>query len=282
MSLIWYAYPAINVLVVITWPAKSHFWSFSKLFRNLAERGHNVTLISHNSDTYHLPNYRNIEIGNIEILIEKLEPFSLFKNIRTDRLAMYLTEKTVADAGHSACEIALQSKNVQRFLKEENSFDLILLEDFYSECLWSIAQRYKSPVIRLLPHVLAPWSGKRLGNPLGPAYLPNIHLPLNFDGLLFLERLENCVLNILNNFYFEYSLVRKQKRIADKYLTVDQMTFDNRFFNTSLVLMNTHFSVNLPKPLVPNIIEVGGIHIDETRKLPQVGEIVLLILYKKK
>ncbi|KAJ9582123.1 hypothetical protein L9F63_003537, partial [Diploptera punctata] len=39
--------------------------------------------------------------------------------------------------------------------------------------------------------------------------------------------------------------------------------------NTSLILVNTHFSLNRPRPLLPNIVEVGGIHIKPIKKLPK-------------
>lgn len=36
----------------------------------------------------------------------------------------------------------------------------------------------------------------------------------------------------------------------------------------SLILLNSHFSLNYPKPYVPNMIEVeGGMHINSKRKL---------------
>jgi hypothetical protein len=39
---------------------------------------------------------------------------------------------------------------------------------------------------------------------------------------------------------------------------------------TSLLLVNNHFTLNYPKPLMPNIIEVGGMHIEQPKKLPEV------------
>jgi glucuronosyltransferase len=38
----------------------------------------------------------------------------------------------------------------------------------------------------------------------------------------------------------------------------------------SLVLLNNHFSLNYPRPLVPTMIEVGGMHVSQTiNKLPE-------------
>lgn len=41
-------------------------------------------------------------------------------------------------------------------------------------------------------------------------------------------------------------------------------------YNTSLQLVNSHFSVNNARPLVPNVVEVGGLHVGEPRPLSKV------------
>ena len=39
---------------------------------------------------------------------------------------------------------------------------------------------------------------------------------------------------------------------------------------TSLVLLNQHFGINYPRPLMPNLVKVGGMHVLPPKKLPQV------------
>jgi glucuronosyltransferase len=39
---------------------------------------------------------------------------------------------------------------------------------------------------------------------------------------------------------------------------------------TTLILVNSHFSLNNPRPTVPGFIEVGGIHIQSNGILPKV------------
>lgn len=41
--------------------------------------------------------------------------------------------------------------------------------------------------------------------------------------------------------------------------------------NYSLVLSNSHFSINEVRPLVPALVEVGGLHLDESQKLQKVS-----------
>lgn len=57
---------------------------------------------------------------------------------------------------------------------------------------------------------------------------------------------------------------------------------DEIAFSTSLLLVNAHFSINQAKPIVPGLIEVGGLHIEKSKSLPKVTtkkKIVLKVLF---
>lgn len=48
--------------------------------------------------------------------------------------------------------------------------------------------------------------------------------------------------------------------------------------NYSLVLSNSHFSINEVRPLVPALVEVGGLHLDESQKLQKVSYLLPLVV----
>lgn len=41
--------------------------------------------------------------------------------------------------------------------------------------------------------------------------------------------------------------------------------------NYSLILSNSHFSINEVRPLVPTLIEVGGLHLNDAQNMPKVS-----------
>lgn len=41
---------------------------------------------------------------------------------------------------------------------------------------------------------------------------------------------------------------------------------------TALILLNSHPSISEPRPHVPNMIEIGGFHVDEPKALPKVSK----------
>lgn len=50
--------------------------------------------------------------------------------------------------------------------------------------------------------------------------------------------------------------------------------------NTSLVLVNSHPILNRPRPQVPAVIDVGGMHVKKEKKLPDVSMVLNnLLLY---
>lgn len=48
-------------------------------------------------------------------------------------------------------------------------------------------------------------------------------------------------------------------------------------YNTSMVFVNGHFTLDGPRPLVPNMVEIGGIHVKEPRPLPAVNHTLPVI-----
>lgn len=55
-----------------------------------------------------------------------------------------------------------------------------------------------------------------------------------------------------------------------------KMSFDAALSNVALVLLNSHFSINAPRPYVPNMIEIGGIQVNrEPNELPKVLKMII-------
>lgn len=103
--------------------------------------------------------------------------------------------------GIEACELALNSRVLRDIFIENNKYDVILLEQFNSDCMMAVAWKIKAPVIGLSSCVLMPWHYDRLGNPLNPSYVPGLFLGYS-DEMHFLERISNWIaVNGLNFMY---------------------------------------------------------------------------------
>jgi len=49
-------------------------------------------------------------------------------------------------------------------------------------------------------------------------------------------------------------------------------------YKTSLVILNTHHTFSYPKPLMPNNVQVGEIHVETSKTFPQVRYVKLIFL----
>lgn len=90
------------------------------------------------------------------------------------------------------------------------------------------------------------------------------------DQMTFLQRSENVVTNTFEDIMFFLYHYPLQNEIYDKYFKSDKPSFRHMLrHSVSLVLLNTHYSLNYPQAYLPNMIEIGGFHVkNETNPLP--------------
>lgn len=69
--------------------------------------------------------------------------------------------------------------------------------------------------------------------------------------------------------------MKNSNPIAKQFFGEDLPDLQDLAQRTSLILVNSHFSINQARPAVPNFIEVAGLHIRETKALPEASSIVV-------
>ncbi|KAF5296148.1 hypothetical protein FQR65_LT19842 [Abscondita terminalis] len=100
--------------------------------------------------------------------------------------------------------------------------------------------------------------------PAEVSYVPHAVLPFA-DDMNFFERLQNFLTFAFFEI-FDNVLIYQQRQTISKYIpnlpSVEQM-----YEKVSLVLLNTHYSLQSPRPTVPQIIQVGGLQLQEPKEL---------------
>lgn len=187
-------------------------------------------------------------------------------------LSPFQTAAMLWELGSLACELSLQEPSVQELIhSKEESFDLIIIEAFFTDCFLGFAHKFKAPVIQVCSFGGAGWMGDLVGNPNPYSYVPGgFH---NFgDRMTFWERLTNTVTGEFERLGRRYYYIPKQDAIARKYFnyTNNLPSISELETSTVIVLVNNHFSLNYPKPLMPNLVQIGGVHIKPPEKLPEV------------
>ncbi|KAF2881520.1 hypothetical protein ILUMI_24654, partial [Ignelater luminosus] len=247
------------------WEGKSHFDVFEPLMKELAKKGHRVTVISHFPQKKLFPNYEDVNLKNTApILVNTFQ----MEDIKYSRFQRYYEVIFLSNLGVSTCLDAYSAPELKTFLKTEKTFDLIIVEFFNCDCFLGLVHKLKSPFIGMTTSAMLPWNNVKLGNPTNPSYIANAFLPFT-DKMWFLERLENAALSIFQDVIYGYSMDVENYKIAKSVFGDNLPPLREIAYNASLLLVNSHFSLNRPKPLVPAVIEVGGIHIGKPKQLPQ-------------
>jgi glucuronosyltransferase len=257
---------AARILGVFQFNGRSHFIMFEALLKALAARGHQVYVLGHMPQKKPIPNYTDISVeGSLPAIVNNF----------TIDFALELAEDAklldfIFNTNLDICRIVLEHPKVQRLINGDDKFDLIITEIFGPDCFLGLSHRFNAPIISMISSVMLPWANDRIGNPDHPAYIPDYFLPYT-QHMTFGQRLINTVATEvlkLGHYYFSELPMEKLSR---QHFGPDVPPIAELKKKTSLILVNSHFSLNVPRPTVPALIEVGGIHIKEKGKLPEVS-----------
>lgn len=255
---------AYKILALLPFTAKSHFVMEEALMKGLAARGHQVFVVNHYPQAHSVPNYTDISlVGSMRNAFEDTP----LENVGTGDVLMSVN--MLANIAVETCEKVLSFPPIQMLINSEEKFDLIIVEQFNTDCMLGFVHKFKVPFIAIGTSVMMPWGNVRFGNPDNPSYIPH-HFLAHSDRMSFSERIVNTVYQISVQWAYHFLMDMPTQKIARKYFGESLPPLADIARNTSLLLLNTHFSTNQPRPLVPQIIEVGGLHLSPPRPLPQV------------
>lgn len=102
---------------------------------------------------------------------------------------------------------------------------------------------------------------------MSTAYVPNPMLHYT-DKMTFLERLDNTFVSLVEEIFYHTIHLPNQKRLYNKFFPNAKLSFNEMYKNSAIVFLNNHVSSSSPRPYLPNIIEIAGIHVKEAKPLP--------------
>lgn len=163
-------------------------------------------------------------------------------------------------------ERTLQHPNVQKLMNSGEKFDAVVVEQFLNEALKGLAPHFEAPLIIFSSVGANNWVNPLVGNPSPPSYVSDMNYNFPSD-MTFLQRLQNTLMiqvGALMNYFYVYPT---HGEIMKKYIP-KAPHYSEVIYNASLVLLNSDSSINAPVPKVPNMVEIGGYHVQPPKKLP--------------
>lgn len=134
-----------NVLVFFPYSSRSHFNLYSSLFTHLASKEHNVTVVSYFPLKTPIRNYRDVVLGDN---VQEIKEFINFGSMRSDGIRKYTYFNTLyREFYERICNSTFESKSFGEFIKEDNKFDLILMQYFMSDCFMGLVKNLNASYI---------------------------------------------------------------------------------------------------------------------------------------
>ncbi|XP_015605148.1 UDP-glucuronosyltransferase 2B31-like isoform X2 [Cephus cinctus] len=261
---------ASRILGIFPFHGKSHAIMTNALMKGLARRGHQVHIISHYPSLEPMENYTivvNLN-GTIKGIVGQFSVAGVLDDKFQSNIAMTLGTL----AGNDVCEL-LGTDVMQNFIKSlpnSEPYDLIITEVFGAHCYMGFGHLLKLPVVGVATCLEFSWMAEMIGNPVQPALYPDayshLRAPLNFWG-----RLQNT-LSVPRSKYNFQKVTQVQTDLMRKYLSPDMPDIREVEKILSLLLVNTHHSQFEARPVVPALVEVAGLHVEdkESKSSPEV------------
>ncbi|KAH8283039.1 hypothetical protein KR054_011684, partial [Drosophila jambulina] len=259
-----------NILGLFSSHSQSHLIIHMSVAKTLAEAGHNVTVVS------------------------MIQPKVMHKDIHlivvpvTEEQERTLDEQMTSMAGQKSSVISFASRLIsgmnvmikaqadllshpsfQRIY--ETKFDLMILGYFFNDFHLGVANKLMVPVIVDWMSRPNPIIDDFTGNPAELSYVPNI-ATFSTQPMSFLKRAENLAKEIFIRYMsliFDSQINRIYKDIFGEAQDVPSLGALRK--NISMVFVNCHLISEGPiRPLVPGLVEIGGIQVkDEADPLPK-------------
>ncbi|PNF23058.1 UDP-glucuronosyltransferase 2B30 [Cryptotermes secundus] len=263
-----YATDGARILGIFPMPAKSHMIVHSALMKELARRGHEVTVFSPFPEKFPIPNFTDIEFKLSYSELLQVSVPGMLDMFNMDKLWFFQTEKIFWDIGIGLCNIFLQDDAIQRLLfSSKEEFDLLITSAFTYDCVFGMGYKLNIPIVKICPFGGREWMDEWFANPSPYAYVPEI-LQEHSERMNLWQRIHNTLTEIHAKLGRIFYVIPQHDAILRKHLhSNDIPSIWELQKSTALILFNNHFSTSYPRPLMPNMVEVGGMHISPPKKL---------------
>ncbi|KAG8303499.1 UDP-glucuronosyltransferase 1-1 [Homalodisca vitripennis] len=254
---------AARILALLPYNARSHFIVMEPLLLELHKRGHHLTVVSSFPQKKPLQNFTDIDLSSD--LPSAVSSYSL-SSIKEQMPNVFQTVIFITEIHLARCETVLANTRVQTLLNEK--FDLVIGEIFGADCFNYFAYKLKAPLISWVTSTALPWMAERTGLPDNPSYIPNYFMDYSTEMSIF-ERMYNTITLVYAKYIYYFWSELHSHTLVERVFRETLPTMEEVNHLTSLVLVNSHYTLSKSRPFTPNVIEVGGIHIKEVQPLPK-------------
>lgn len=260
-----YTVHCANILGVFNIASLSHQIVYQPIWRELSRRGHSVTVVTPNPlNDASLINLTEIDIGP-----------PLYKRVKE------LSAKFSSKPSHwifnplflykyvDSAEIIFSNPEVSALINDTaRTFDVVIAE-YAIPIGAAFAAKFKCPLVGVLSIRITNILQEQIGIPNHPVLYPEIVAPYGTEPDFF-DRVGAVVNDIFLRMFYRYVAIPRYDRVIKKHFGKDYPYYGDLERNVSIMLMNSSPYIHGARPLGPNVIELGRMHIQKDPTLPQV------------
>lgn len=177
--------------------------------------------------------------------------------------------------GISTTKYAFDSPIMKKFIEEDQTqFDLVISEQFQQEAFNMFSHKYNCPLITIATLDYADFMDRAKGalTPLG--HVPHF-LGYSTDKMSFYERIENLVYSLFDAIGRKFYYLPKHTALArEAFVSLENQqgrqlpSTEELEKKISVHLVNSHAALSYPRPKMPGMVDIAGIHIKKVKPLP--------------
>ncbi|NXY40076.1 UD11 glucuronosyltransferase, partial [Pomatorhinus ruficollis] len=250
----------------------SHWLSMREVVDILGQKGHEVVVVAPEVSLHIKPSENFVmKMYSVPYTREEMEKdFKAFFQVAFEEgsfferfLKVYRALNRITGLEVSSCEQLLQNKELISYL-EESKFDAVLTDPFIP-CGAILAEHLSLPSMYFLRGIPCGLHFEATQCPKPPSYVPRAFTD-NTDRMSFLQRVKNLLFDIPNVFLCDFAF-QPYSKLASEFLQREVTVLD-LLSQGSVWLLRLEFVLDYPRPLMPNIIPIGGVHCAH-KELPQ-------------
>ncbi|XP_024053056.2 UDP-glucuronosyltransferase 1-6-like isoform X2 [Terrapene carolina triunguis] len=257
----------------------SHWLSMRAVVEKLGEKGHEIVVLAPEvnlllKETEHYTRKIYAVPYTQEDLDQSFRKFanSLFREVSFPYtiLAEYRNNMYVINMFFHNCDSLLQNREIIRYL-EESKFDA-LFTDPALPCGVILAEYLSIPSVYFFRGFPCSLEHAICKSPNPVSYVPRCYTS-HTDHMTFSQRVVNLLVSSLETSLFK-DLYTKYQDIASKFLQRD-VHLPTLYRNGSIWLLRYDFVFEYPKPVMPNMVFIGGLNCEEGKNLSQEFESIV-------
>ncbi|NWI17049.1 UD11 glucuronosyltransferase, partial [Crypturellus soui] len=250
----------------------SHWLSMREVLEPLGQKGHEIVVVAPEISLYIKPSeHFSMKTYPVPFTKEELHGhFSSFSqqvfeegSLLERFIKMQKAMKRSSTLYLTTCTHLLFNKELVRYL-EESQFDAVFTDPFLP-CGQILAEHLSVPSVFFLRAIPCGLEFEATQCPNPPSYVPRNFMGTT-DHMNFLQRVKNLLLDFLSFFLCDF-VYDPYRNLASEFLERD-VSIPELLSHASIWLMRLDFAFEYPRPLMPNMIAIGGVNC-ASKKLSQ-------------